>query len=35
MEVFKIETCRKVHLTFKNHEITKLDKSLSVCDIEW
>ncbi len=35
LEVFRTDTCGKERLPFKNHEITELDKSLSVCGMEW
>ncbi len=35
LEVFGTDTCCKEHLPSKNHEMTKLDKSPSVCDVGW
>jgi len=35
LEVFKTHTCGKEHLPSKNHEITELDKSMSMCGMEW
>jgi hypothetical protein len=34
-EVFRTYTCNKAHLPSKNQEITELDRSLSVCGVEW
>jgi hypothetical protein len=34
-EVFRTDTCSKAHLFSKNQEIIELDRSLSVCGIEW
>jgi hypothetical protein len=35
IRVLKTDKCGKEHLPSKNHEITKLDKSLSVCSVDW
>jgi len=35
LEVFRTNTCGKEHLPSKNHEIIELDKSFSMCDVEW
>jgi hypothetical protein len=34
-EVFRIDTCGEAHLPSENQEITELDRSLSVCGVEW
>ncbi len=33
LEMFKMDKYRNEHLPSKNHEITKLDKSLSICGV--
>jgi hypothetical protein len=35
LEVCKTETYDKEYLPSKYHEISELDKSLSVCGVEW
>jgi hypothetical protein len=34
-EMLKAKKCDNEHLPSKNHEIMELDKSLSVCGVDW